>query len=66
MKIRLNVEIETDAYTVPEAAGLLGHPRMWMNRLVWKKEVVAIRLGRLWLIPRSEVDRLREHYGLQL
>ena len=60
MKIRLNIEVETDGYTVPEAARILGHPRMWLNRRIWASKVAAVKVGRLWLIPKSEVERLKE------
>ena len=49
----------TDLMTVPQAAKLLGRPRMTLYRWIKNGKVIAIKLGGVLFVPTSEVERLK-------
>ncbi len=49
-----------DLLTVPDAARLLGKPKMTLYRWAKKGKVIAVRFGGISFIPRSEVERLKK------
>ena len=50
----------TKYVTIPELAKLLGKHRFSIYLKVCKGEIKSERAGRMYLIPRSEVERLAE------
>lgn len=48
----------TDLVTIPQAAKLLERSRMTLYRWVKKGKVIAVELGGISFIPRSEINRL--------
>jgi excisionase family DNA binding protein len=59
-KVTLDADIE-DAWTVEEAAQILGVsvPTVW--RRIRDKELIAIRIGGRTLIPKMEIERQRRN-----
>lgn len=52
--------IELDgAITVPEAAKILGKPKMTLYRWIKGRKLTAIRFGNIVFVPKSEVERLK-------
>ncbi len=52
------VEITTgDLVSVPQAAKILGRPKITLYRWIEKKKLVAIELGGVLFIPQREVGR---------
>jgi len=48
-----------DLLTVPQAAKLLGKPKMTLYRWVKNGKVIAVRFGGILFVPMSEIDRLK-------
>lgn len=42
------------------AAELIGIPRKSVTRLIREGQLAAIKLGRYWVVPVGEIDRLVE------
>ena len=66
MAIR-ELTVQTDAFlTVPEAAKVLGKPKMTLYRWIGADKLIAITFGGILFVPKSEVDRLKGDCGEQL
>ncbi|MQY80818.1 MAG: helix-turn-helix domain-containing protein [Dehalococcoidia bacterium] len=49
-----------ELYTVPEAAKELGRPHMTLYRWIDADKLIAIRLGGILFVPKSEIERLNK------
>jgi excisionase family DNA binding protein len=47
-----------ELFTVPEASKELGKNPMTLYRLIKSERLIAIRLGGILFVPKSEIDRL--------
>lgn len=45
-------------YTVIELADLLNVSKEYIYRLVWKEQIRAVKIGKMWRIPEDEVERI--------
>lgn len=48
-----------ELFTVPEAAKELGKPPMTLYRWIESSKLIAIRVGGILFVPKSEVERLK-------
>lgn len=48
-----------DLVTVPQAAKLLGKPKMTLYRWIKSGKVIALQFGGISFIPKSELERLK-------
>lgn len=46
------------ALSIDEAAAVVGVSSAHIYRLVWRKELRAVRSGRRWLVPIASLDEL--------
>lgn len=46
-------------FVVSEAAAIIGLTPGRIYQMVWAKQISAIRLGKITLIPESEVERIK-------
>ncbi len=60
VKLELNTD---DVMTVPEAARLLGRPKITLYRWIETGKVNCIQLNGVRLITRVEVERLKKEKG---
>jgi len=55
----VKVEIRTnDLMSVPQAARILGRPKITLYRWIEREKITAIKLGDVLFIPTNEVERL--------
>ena len=47
-----------DIVTVPEAAKRLGKTKMTVYRWIETQKIIAVKLGGILFIPKSEIERL--------
>lgn len=53
--------VQTDEFvTVPEAAKLLGKPKMTLYRWIEAGKFIAVTFGGILFVPNSEVERLKK------
>jgi len=55
-RLRINSQ---DFITVPEAAKIIGKPKMTLYRWIRAGKVINVSFGDILFIPKSEVDRLK-------
>ena len=54
------IRVLTDDFvTVPEAAKQIGKPKMTLYRWIDSEKIIAVTLGGIKFIPKSEVERLK-------
>lgn len=46
-------------FTVPEAAGLLGRPKMTLYRWINDGKLITITFGGIKFVPASEIERMK-------
>ena len=47
-----------DLVTVPQAAKLVGKPKMTLYRWIDNGKLIAIQVGGILFVPKSEIERL--------
>ena len=61
------IQIRTDdLLSVPQAAKILGRPKITLYRWIEKGKLIAIELGGVLFVPTKEVERLKgetDHLG---
>jgi len=51
--------VTDDFVTVPEAAKLLGKPKMTLYRWIEANKLIAVTFGNILFVPKSEIERLK-------
>jgi excisionase family DNA binding protein len=57
-KEALMAKLEKEAYSPEEVAGMLDKPVGTVRRWLRSGEIRASKLGRSWIIPKSEIERI--------
>ena len=57
---RINPNNNSDCYTVNEFAEALGVSRLTISRRIKSGVIEAVKIGKTWRIPRTELERIFE------
>lgn len=55
-----------ELFTVPEASKELGKKPMTLYRQIKANKLIAIRLGGILFVPKSEIERLQKQTGNEI
>ena len=57
---RVNPTNHSDFYSVNEFAEALGVNRLTVSRRIWNGTINAVKVGKTWRIPKSELNQIFE------
>ena len=49
-----------DVYTVKSGADEINRSTLWLRQAIWLKKVKAEKIGNQWVIPGSEIRRIKK------